>query len=152
MIRDVRVTLAFVFGLIGGLLILTPPIAFFSYSYGYGYGFGGAFGAFLTALAVPSGILVILGTTLGFVRPQQGVTWGIVVIVFGAVSVISPAFGGFVIGMALSITGGALMVAVGASGPMSAAGGQRACLGCGMLVDRDFAHSPHCGHAMPPLA
>jgi hypothetical protein len=152
-IRDIRVTLAFVFGLIGGILILASTIAIFPYLFSpYGLGASSFFGVIGLAISLTSGILVVLGTTLGYVRPQQGITWGIVVIVFGVLSVFGFTFGGFVIGMALAITGGALQVAIGSSGPLSAAGGQRACLGCGMLIDRDFAHCPHCGHAMPSLS
>jgi hypothetical protein len=152
MIHDNRVTLSFVFGLVGGILILTTSLSFLPFAY-YSSGYYGPFffGAFGLMMGIASGVLVILGTTLGFRRPQQGVTWGIVVVVFGALSIFG-GFGGFLIGMALAITGGALAIAVGAAGPVAAAVAQRACLGCGMLVEREFAHCPHCGRAMGPLS
>jgi hypothetical protein len=150
MIHDNRVTLSFVFGLVGGIFILTTSVSFLSYAFSsYGYYGPFFFGAFGLMMGLACGVLVILGTTLSFRRPQQGVTWGIVVVVFGALSIFG-AFGGLVIGMALAITGGALAIAVGATGPVSAAVGQRACLGCGMLVEREFAHCPHCGRAIGP--
>jgi hypothetical protein len=148
MIRDIRNTLSFVFGLVGGILILANALLFLPYMFSPFYYSSFFFGPFGLVMALVSGVLVIVGTTLGFLRPQQAVTWGIVVVVFGSLSIFG--FGGFVIGMALAITGGALGIATGSLGPASAAVGQRACLGCGMLVDRDFAHCPHCGHAMGP--
>lgn len=150
--RDNRIVLSFVFGLVGGVLIVTTPLLFLpsvfqSYGGYYGPFFYGLFG-FATAIA--SGTLVIFGATMGFRHPSQGLTWGIVTIVFGSLSVMG--LGGFLLGMALAIVGGALSIVVGATGPAVGAPGQRACLGCGMLVDRDFAHCPHCGHAMPSFS
>ena len=151
MSRDTRATLSFVFGLVGGISILVTSVTFLPFAFSqYGYRGSLFFGPYGLMMGFASGILVILGTALGFRRPQQGVTWGIVVVVFGALSVFG-GFGGFVIGMALAITGGALAIAVGATGRLSAAVGQRACLGCGMLVERQFAYCPHCGRAMGPF-
>jgi hypothetical protein len=100
-----------------------------------------------------SGVLVIIGAVMAYVHPDQGIAWGIVTVVFGAVSILGLGSGGFLIGMALSVTGGALAIATGSSGlVLGTGGGQRACLACGMLIDRDFAHCPHCGHVMPPLS
>jgi hypothetical protein len=148
MIRDIRSTLSFVFGLVGGILILSPVGLFLPFVVFSSSSTPFLFGAPGLVIALVSGVLVIIGSTLGFLRPNQSVTWGIVVVVFGAMSILG--FGGFVIGMAFAITGGALGIATGYPGPASVSVGQRACLGCGMLVDRDFAHCPHCGHAMGP--
>jgi hypothetical protein len=140
-----------VLGLVGGLLILTTIALFlpFSFSYPY-YGYGPFFfGLTGLVLGITSGALVIVGSTMTFLRPAYGVTWGIVTIVFGAVSLFG--LGGFGIGMALSVTGGALAIVAGASGPSVGAGAQRACTSCGMLIAPEFAHCPYCGHAMPPL-
>src|SRR5688572_20310353 len=151
MIRDIKTALSFVFGLVGGILILAITALFLPYMFSpSGYYGPFVFGLFGLVTAIVSGVLVIIGATLGFLQPRQGVTWGIVVVVFGSLSIFG--FGGFVIGMALAITGGALGIVSGASGPVSASVAQRACLGCGMLVDREFAHCPHCGRAMGPLS
>jgi len=50
----------------------------------------------------------------------------------------------------LSITGGALAIVAGAmtGAPEAVAMGMRACTSCGMLFQMDFAHCPHCGHAV----
>ena len=153
MARDSRIALSFVFGLVGGLLVLTMigiylPYAFSPY-YGYGYSSPFFFGLFGIVLGIASGVLVIVGAVLTFVRPAQGVTWGIVMVVFGALSLFG--LGGFAIGMALSITGGALAIVAGASGPTAGHAPQRACTSCGMLIAPEFAHCPYCGHAMTPL-
>lgn len=153
MARDSRIALSFVFGLVGGLLILTITLLYlpFAFSYYGGYGYSGPFfyGTFGIILALASGALVIVGATMSFVRPAQGVTWGIVMVVFGALSLFG--LGGFGIGMALSVTGGALAIVAGASGPSPGRGPQRACTSCGMLIAPEFAHCPYCGHAMAPL-
>jgi len=149
MVRDSRIALSFVFGLVGGLLILTTIFLFFPFafsSYGFGFFLYGPIGFFM---AIASGALVIVGATMGFVRPAQGVVWGIVTVLFGSLSIFG--LGGFGIGMALSVTGGALAIVVGASGPAPGLAPQRACTSCGMLIPMEYAHCPHCGHAMPPL-
>jgi hypothetical protein len=152
MVRDSRTALSFVFGLVGGLLILTITFLFLpsAFYYGGGYGYGPFYyGVFGIVLAISSGALVIVGATMSFVRPSQGVTWGIVMVVFGALSLFG--LGGFGIGMALSVTGGALAIVAGASGPSPGGRPQRACTSCGMLIAPEYAHCPYCGHAMTPL-
>ena len=142
MVRDSRTALSFVFGLVGGLLILTITFLFLPSAFYYG--------VLGITLAISSGALVIVGATMSFVRPSQGVTWGIVMVVFGALSLFG-VLGGFGIGMALSVTGGALAIVAGASGPSPERKPQRACTSCGMLIAPEYAHCPYCGHAMTPL-
>jgi hypothetical protein len=148
--RDNRSALSFVFGFIGGVLILTGIVVFLpSYSYGYTYG-PFLFGFYGLALGVVSGIFVIIAAATSFYRPEHGVMWGVVEIVFGSLSILS--LGGFLIGMALSITGGALAVVVGSSGVAPApVARMRACTNCGMLIPMEFAHCPHCGQAVAPV-
>ena len=149
MARDSRTALSFVFGLVGGVLILTTifallPLFFYQYSYGYSYGLFGPYGF---VIGIVSGFFIILAAAMTFLHPNQGVAWGIIEVVFGALSIFS--LGGFVIGMALSITGGALAIVVGSgSGPASSGAAQRACTSCGMLFAMEYAHCPYCGHAV----
>lgn len=148
--RDAPTALAFVFGLVGGVLTIVVSVflipSFFSpYQYSFFYG---PFGFFTGTVAA---ILVTVGATMGFVRPQHGVAWGIVMVVFGAMTIFS--LGGFVLGTALSITGGALAIVAGSTRGLPGAPGAlpRACTACGMLISEAYAHCPHCGHAMPAL-
>jgi hypothetical protein len=154
MVRDSRIALSFVFGLVGGLLVVTVILVYLPFvfsPYGGYYGYSGPFfyGLVGIVMGLVSGVLVIVGATMSFVRPAQGVTWGIVMVVFGALSLFG--FGGFGIGMALSVTGGALAIVAGASGPLSGRVPQRACTSCGMLISPEFSHCPYCGHVMAPL-
>ncbi len=151
MVRDSRIALSFVFGLVGGLLILTVIFLYLPFASYPGYGYYGPFsyGAFGILLGIASGAFVIVGATMSFVRPAHAVTWGIVTVLFGALSLFG--LGGFGIGMALSVTGGALAIVAGASGPSPGHGPQRACTSCGMIIAPEFAHCPYCGHAMTPL-
>jgi len=103
-----------------------------------GYGF---------VLGLVSGVLVLVGSSFAFVRPNEGVVWGIITVVFGALSMFS--LGGFFVGMALSITGGAIAIVVGASsGIVREPIRQRACTSCGMFLSIEYAHCPYCGHAV----
>ena len=151
MVRDSRIALSFVFGLVGGLLILTTVLLFLPSLFSPYYGYPGpfAYGLIGITMGIASGVLVIVGATMSFRRPSQGVTWGIVTVVFGALSLFG--FGGFGVGMALAVSGDALAIVSGASGPVPGQGGQRACTSCGMLIAMEFAHCPHCGHTMAPI-
>jgi len=148
--RDSRTALSFVFGLVGGILILTTLLIFLPLAYSpYGYYGPFFFGILGLAMGLTSGVFVIIGATMAFVRPQQGVMWGIVTIVFGSLSMFG--LGGFVIGMALAITSGALAIVTGSSTAVRMPATQRACTSCGMLSSIEFRHCPHCGHEMAPL-
>ena len=154
MIRDSRIAVSFVFGLVGGILIETVIAIYIPYIFSPYYGVGGGpflFGVYGLFLGIVSGILVIVGAVMGFVQPRFGVVWGIVTVVFGALSIFS--LGGFLVGMALSITGGAIAIVVGASEPgiVREPIRQRACTSCGMLMSIEFAHCPDCGHAVAQL-
>src|SRR6266581_730422 len=95
MIRDSRSAVSFVFGLVGGILILLVSVIYLPYLF-------------------------------------------------------SPYYGGpFFVGMALSITGGAIAVVVGAGpGIVREPIRQRACTSCGMFLSIEYAHCPYCGHAV----
>jgi hypothetical protein len=145
MAEQSRVALAFVLGLVGGVLILVQASFFAPFFFGPSPSFF-PFGSFGLVLGVVSGAFVIFAAAMTFRNPTQGVTWGVVMIVFGALSVAS--MGGFLVGMALAITGGALAVVAGA--PPGGEPTLRACTACGRLIPAEFAHCPHCGHGTAP--
>ena len=96
MIRDSRIAVSFVFGLVGGILILLVSVIYFPYLFSPYYGGPFFLGGYGFVLGLVSGVLVLVGASLGFVRPNQGVVWGIVTVVFGALSIFS--LGGFFVG------------------------------------------------------
>jgi hypothetical protein len=117
------INVAFVFSLIGGILIVLGGfVSFFWASQGdwwygmmghwmmgdFGYESGMMFGFSLMALV--SGILVIVGAIMLNARPQERVAWGIIVLIFSIVSLMG--MGGFFIGALLGIVGGALALSL----------------------------------------
>lgn len=151
--RDPRAVLAFVFGLVGAVLVLMSIPFLLPLFFGYGgFGYGFPFGLFGFLMTITSAALVIVGAVGTFVNPTRGVMWGTVMIVFGSTSAFGT--GGLLVGLALAIAGGALAVVAGASeGPSLTfpVAGLRACTSCGMLFSKDFAFCPYCGHAVGGL-
>jgi len=147
--RDPKAVLAFVFGLVGSVFILVSLTFILPLFFGYGYGYTPLpFGPFVF-FAIISGVFVLVGAVGTLRNPQHGLTWGIVMVVFGALS--SFGTGGFLVGLALAVTGGAFAIVVGTSEPGAAASAMmnvRACTMCGPLFQKDYAHCPHCGHAV----
>ena len=108
---------AFLLSLIGGLLILANSSAFL---FGMAMmGFGGMMGGmgmmgpalmgfpwFMSVLALVFGVLIILGATILYTRPEQAQTWGIVILILSVLSLLSG--GGFFVGSILGILGGVL--------------------------------------------
>jgi len=68
------------------------------------YGFMGGY----SIIGIISGILVIIGAIMLDTHPTDHITWGIVILVFSAISFFG--MGGFFIGAILSIVGGALAI------------------------------------------
>jgi hypothetical protein len=123
-----RPTVAVILSIIGGVLMLVGgSMAFMMLSYndgGFGMmsGFGGMMGGYrgmmddvgfpyamldgLMLVSLMSGILVIVGAVMIDIHPSQSGTWGIIVLIFSIVSFVG--MGGFLIGAALGIIGGAL--------------------------------------------
>jgi hypothetical protein len=139
---EVKVALPFVFGLVGGTLIVVIPLALLPFATGYS---GGPFifGPFGAIAAVAAGAIVIIAASMTYKKPSEGMTWGITMVIFGAASILGT--GGFVVGMALAITGGALAIVVGA--PPVTEPDVRACTACGRLYPSQYAYCPYCGHA-----
>ena len=115
-------TTAFVLSLIGGIIITVgSAIAFllsaFGLQFGTYYGMGpGMMGGYwmygtgwmigLTVVSLVCGILVLVGALMMNTRPQEQVSWGILVLIFSLASFVG--MGGYFIGAILGIAGGAL--------------------------------------------
>lgn len=116
---------AFVLSLIGGIIIVAGSaiaafLAAFGSPYGTYYGMGpGMMGGFgfmysygagwmvgLSLVALVSGIIVLIGAIMLNARPEDHITWGIVVLSFSVISFIG--MGGYFIGAILGIAGGAI--------------------------------------------
>jgi hypothetical protein len=119
-------TASFVLSLIGGLLILAGVGMMITFSFGtpyygmmggyygmmggyygmmQGFGYGGWFyGA--AAIGLVSGIIVLIGAVMIYVRPSKAPTWGLLVLIFSIISLVG--MGGFFLGVILGIVGGIL--------------------------------------------
>jgi hypothetical protein len=71
---------------------------------GYAWGFSGIFGIG----GILFGVVVILGALMLYNNPAQHSTWGLVILIFSALSVLGSAMGGFGIGLILGLIGGVL--------------------------------------------
>ncbi len=76
MIRDSRSAVSFVFGLVGGILILLVSVIYLPYLFSPYYGGPFFLGGFGFVLGLVSGVLVLVGSSFGFVRPNQGSSGG----------------------------------------------------------------------------
>lgn len=148
--RDPKAIPAFVFGLVGSVFILVSLPFLIGLFFGTRFGYPPiTFGPFGFFTAITSGVFVSVGAVGTLRNPRHGMAWGIVMVVFGATS--SFGTGGVLVGFALAVTGGSLAIVVGTSEPGAlplAVANVRARTGCGTLLPKDFAHSPHCGHAV----
>ena len=123
------VTVSFLISLVGGLIVLVFSLVNLVY-FGSGAPAAGSFGSymqgamdgyhnfmgnyasstgFFTAISVVSlvcGVIVVFAALVLRVHPQEHVIWGIVIVVFSAVSFIG--MGGYFVGAAFGILGGAL--------------------------------------------
>ena len=123
-------TAAFVLSLVAGVFIILGGVMMsmlrsFMGSYGFGmmggYGFGGMMGYGrrpLGFVGAAFGVLGILGLIFGAIvifsavmlnkKPAQHTTWGTLVVVFSALSILGSAMGGFGVGLILGLIGGIL--------------------------------------------
>jgi hypothetical protein len=123
------VTLSYVISLVGGLIVLIFSLVNLVY-FGFGASTTGGFVGFMrgamdgyhnfmgnyasstgffTAVSVVSlvcGVIMVIAALILRVHPQEHVMWGIVIVVFSAVSFVG--MGGYFVGAAFGILGGAL--------------------------------------------
>jgi Family of unknown function (DUF6114) len=122
-------TLAFVISLVGGLIVLVfslVNLVWFSSNApswgGFGDYWGGMMGGnhnfmgtyasstgFFTAVSIVSfvcGVIVLMSALVLRIHPQEHVLWGIVIVVFSAISFVG--MGGYFVGAIFGILGGAL--------------------------------------------
>jgi hypothetical protein len=120
--------LAFILSLIGGLLIFvgsSVSIVWFSVGSapfgGYwgmmsgwhgmtgSYGFAYDYLLILSVVGLACGVIVVVGGFMLSLRPLEHVTWGVLIVIFSAISFVS--MGGWFVGAILGIVGGALALA-----------------------------------------
>ncbi len=70
-----------------------------------GYGLYGLF-SIVSVIGLISGIIMIFGAAMLRAKPQEHVTWGVLIIIFAVVSLVD--MGGYFIGALLGIAGGAM--------------------------------------------
>src|SRR3989442_2932622 len=107
-------TAAFVLSLIGGIFILLGAIVVMALASVIGslmlIGGGDPNLAYLYgAVGLIFAILVLVGAVMLWMKPQQHVMWGVVVLLFSLFSIITT--GGFFIGLILGLIGGGLGIA-----------------------------------------
>jgi hypothetical protein len=120
-------SIGFILSIIGGILIFvssaisTVWFAIGSSSFGYGdfwgmmagfhsiMGFNNEYLLGFSVLGLVCGVIAVIGSFVLNLRPFEHVSWGVIVLVFSAVSLVS--IGGWFVGAALGIAGGALAIA-----------------------------------------
>lgn len=120
-------TAAFVLSLIGGIFILLGG-AFIAVVFATlsgimgGLGFGDFGLGSMTVVGVVGlifGLIVIIAAVMLYMRPQQHVIWGVIILLLAIVS-IPFSLVGFVIGFILALVGGILGIVFKPSAPMAA--------------------------------
>jgi len=117
----------FILSLIGGILIFVSSaistVCFAVGSSPFGYsdfwgmmagfhsmmGFNNDYLLGFSVVGLVCGVVVVIGSFLLNLRPLKHVSWGVIVLVFSAISFVS--MGGWFVGAALGIAGGALAIA-----------------------------------------
>jgi hypothetical protein len=115
-------TAGFVLSLIGGIFILLGGLLWISVGAIIGSLGLGDFGmgpTILGAVGVIMALLVMIGGVMMYMRPQQHLMWGVIVLVFTIVSV-PFSFFGLLIGFILGLIGGILGIVFKPSMPMAA--------------------------------
>ncbi len=115
-------TAAFVLSLIGGILILLGAIVVMVLASVIGsfMVIGGAdpnIAYLYGAVGLIFAILVLVGAVMLWMKPQQHVMWGVVVLLFSLFSIITS--GGFFIGLILGLVGGILGIVWKPPAPMA---------------------------------
>ena len=70
------------------------------------YGFTYDYLLVLSVLGLACGVIVVVGGFMLSLRPLEHVTWGVLIVIFSAISFVS--MGGWFVGAILGIVGGAL--------------------------------------------
>lgn len=119
-------TAAFVLSLIGGIFILLGGalIAAIAGTLGgvfsmLGFGDFGLGLALVGTLGLVFGLIIIIGGVMMYMKPQQHVMWGAIVLILAIVS-IPFSLAGFVIGFILALVGGILGLVFKPQAPMAA--------------------------------
>jgi hypothetical protein len=138
MTEQERPTIAFILSLIGGVFILLgggmmsifgywlwgsyrgPGLGYgpgwrygtMGYGYpGYGYGLIGGLGFGLFGiLGLIFGAIVVISAIMLNSKPQEHITWGVLIAIFSVLSIFYGAMSGFGIGLVLGLIGGILAV------------------------------------------
>jgi hypothetical protein len=139
--------------MLGGIVL----IALGSIIGSFGFGAAGGTIALYGGIGALLGILVIVGGVMMWVRPQQHVIWGVLVIVFAVIS-IPLGGGGFILGFILALIGGILGLVfkptptmMGGPGMMPGAMGApgvMTCPACGGAVNMQTRTCTMCGKAV----
>lgn len=130
MTQQEKPTTAFILSLIGGVFILLgggmmSMVGSYGYGgmmngywgyggmmrgYGYGPGFGMmggyGFGGVLGLAGLLFGLVVIVSSLMLYYHPADHSKWGIVILIFSALSVLGSVMGGFGVGLILGVLGG----------------------------------------------
>ena len=121
-------TAGFVLGLIGGILILLCGFFLVTIALAASalqsampvpvlFDVGGALMTF-ALIGVVFGLIVIVGSVMMWIRPQQHLIWGVIVLLFSLFSIV--ALGGFILGLILGLIGGILGIVFKPAAPMAA--------------------------------
>lgn len=147
-------TAAFILGLLGGIFMLIGSFVIFSIALAtvVVFSFFGLNAASLLALAAVGlivAVAMIVFSVLMYLRPQDHVVFGVLVLVLALVGFVTCFFGGFVIGMILGIIGGAIGIGHKPTPPAPVVmhvQSARMCPKCGRAIDNLVAFCPHCGN------
>lgn len=104
-------------------------------------------------LGVVAGVLVLVFGAVAYVQPQHHVVFGVLIVVFSVISLVSFA-GGFFLGFVLGLVAGILAI-VHRPSPLFPGIPyamppvfQRVCPKCGRVIDPSVRFCPHCGNAL----
>lgn len=148
-------TASMVLGIIGGVFIIAAGVLeIIVGTEDSSLTFGIVGGTYIASglLGLIVGILVLVFGILVYIQPQHHVVYGVLILVFSIISLVSFA-GGFFIGFLLGLIGGILAIVhnpfpgqmmAQPSGPLV----QRICPRCGRVIDPSVRFCPHCGNQL----
>jgi len=144
-------TAAFALSFLAGILILTCGLL----------GFIGLYLIDLTSevflmanvlalvFGIATGILVVIGSLLLYVNPENRTAWSLIILIFSILSILS--LGGFIVGLILGIVGSALGLRwkpSQVSKPTAVPEVKRICPKCGRVLAEDVSFCPYCGKSL----